>query len=186
MWWGGSRRDRQTVQAVDSEYAPAIQHDCRNPLPFQGFGEAELFVRPRRTAGMDEDHDPDDLVDEARGALENAYVPYSEYEVGAALLADEGTVYTGANVENANYSNSLHAEEVALSRAWMAGAREFVALAVSSGVRDGVTPCGMCRQTLVELCPAEMPVYCDEGDSVTEYTLGELIPATISRETLGK
>jgi cytidine deaminase len=132
------------------------------------------------------DHSADELVAAAREALANAYVPYSEYEVGAALLAADGTVYTGANIENANYSNSLHAEEVALSRAWMDGAREFVAIAVSSGVRDGVTPCGMCRQTLAELCPADTPVYCDEGESVTEYSLGELIPATISREMLGK
>ena len=132
------------------------------------------------------DHDPDELVAAARDALSNAYVPYSEYRVGAALLAADGTAYTGANLENANYSNSLHAEEVAVSGAWMDGAREFVALAVASGERDGVTPCGMCRQTLAELCPADMPVYCDEGDTVTEYTLGELIPATISRETLGK
>ncbi|MFC7227526.1 cytidine deaminase [Salinirubellus salinus] len=132
------------------------------------------------------DHSADELVAAAREALANAYVPYSEYEVGAALLAGDGTVYTGANIENANYSNSLHAEEVAVSRAWMDGAREFVAIAVSSGVRDGVTPCGMCRQTLAELCPGDMPVYCDEGESVTEYSLGELIPATISRETLGK
>jgi cytidine deaminase len=132
------------------------------------------------------DHDPDELVAAARDALSSAYVPYSEYRVGAALLAADGTAYTGANLENANYSNSLHAEEVAVSGAWMDGAREFVALAVASGERDGVTPCGMCRQTLAEMCPAEMPVYCDEGEAVAEYTLGELIPATISRETLGK
>ena len=132
------------------------------------------------------DHDPDELVAAARDALSNAYVPYSEYRVGAALLAADGTAYTGANLENANYSNSLHAEEVAVSGAWMDGAREFVALAVASGERDGVTPCGMCRQTLAEMCPVEMPVYCDEGEAVAEYTLGELIPATISRETLGK
>jgi len=135
---------------------------------------------------MDTDHSPEELVAAAREALEQAYVPYSEYRVGAALLAADGTVYTGANVENANYSNSLHAEEVALSRAWMDGAREFVALAVTSGVRDGVTPCGMCRQTLAELCPDDLPVYCDEDETCGKYTLGELIPATISRDTLGK
>jgi cytidine deaminase len=134
----------------------------------------------------DPGHDPTDLIDAARDAFEDAYVPYSEYQVGAALLAADETVYTGANLENANYSNSLHAEEVAVARAWMDGAREFVALAVASGVRDGVTPCGMCRQTLAEFCPADLPIYCDEGDAVSEYTLGELIPETISRETLGK
>ena len=135
--------------------------------------------------------DPAELVAEARSALEHAYVPYSEYRVGAALLTGEGSVYTGANLENANYSNSLHAEEVAISRALMDGHREFAAIAVASGERDGVTPCGMCRQTLAEFCEADLPVYCDEGDGedgpeIAAYTLGELIPATISRETLGR
>jgi len=135
-------------------------------------------------------HDPAELVAEARSALERAYVPYSEYPVGAALLTDDGQVYTGANIENANYSNSLHAEEVALARALMEGHRGFAAVAVASGARDGVTPCGMCRQTLAEFCEADLPVYCDEGDDdgpvVAAYTLGELIPETISRETLGR
>jgi cytidine deaminase len=139
-------------------------------------------------------HDPAELVAEARDALDRAYVPYSEYRVGAALLTADGSVYTGANLENANYSNSLHAEEVAVARALMDGHREFDAIAVASGERDGVTPCGMCRQTLAEFCEAGLPVYCDEGDGagaeagpvLAEYTLGELIPATISRETLGR
>ncbi|MEF8876559.1 MAG: cytidine deaminase [Haloarculaceae archaeon] len=135
-------------------------------------------------------HEPAELVAEARSALERAYVPYSEYPVGAALLTDDGQVYTGANIENANYSNSLHAEEVALARALMEGHRGFAAAAVASGARDGVTPCGMCRQTLAEFCEADLPVYCDEGDDdgpvVAAYTLGELIPETISRETLGR
>jgi len=137
------------------------------------------------------DHDATELVAQAREALERAYVPYSEYRVGAALLTADGTVYTGANLENANYSNSLHAEEVAVARALMEGHRDFEAIAVASGERDGVTPCGMCRQTLAEFCEADLPVYCDGGDGedgpeVTEYTLGELIPATISRETLDR
>jgi cytidine deaminase len=135
------------------------------------------------------DTDIEALISAARNALERAYVPYSEYRVGAALLTDEGDVYTGANLENANYSNSLHAEEVAVARALMDGHRGFEAVAVASGERDGVTPCGMCRQTLAEFCEADLPVYCDEGDGedgpvVAEYALGELIPATISRGTL--
>jgi cytidine deaminase len=136
-------------------------------------------------------HDPTDLVAEARSALDRAYVPYSEYRVGAALLTADGSVYTGANLENANYSNSLHAEEVAVARALIEAHRDFEAIAVASGERDGVTPCGMCRQTLAEFCGADLPVYCDEGGSedgpvVSAYTLGELIPATIDRETLDR
>jgi len=126
----------------------------------------------------------DPLIERAREALREAYVPYSEYRVGAALRTAEGTVVTGCNIENANYSNSLHAEEVAIGTAVAAGHREFDRLAVSSGVRDGVTPCGMCRQTLAEFCDDELTIVCDLGDRVATYTLGELLPETITEATL--
>jgi cytidine deaminase len=126
----------------------------------------------------------DPLVARARDVAREAYVPYSEYAVGAALRTADGTVYVGCNIENANYSNSLHAEEVAIAEAVKAGHRSFDRLAVSSGARDGVTPCGMCRQTLAEFCDDDLPVVCDEGDGVSEYTLGELLPDTISLDTL--
>ena len=125
-----------------------------------------------------------DLVDAARDAIAEAYAPYSEYGVGAAIRTDDA-VYTGCNIENANYSNSLHAEEVAIGKAVSAGDREFEALAVSAAARDGVTPCGMCRQTLAEFCGEDFPVHCDEGDDVTTYRLGELLPATITADNLG-
>jgi cytidine deaminase len=136
--------------------------------------------------------DEAELVEAAREALSAAYVPYSEYRVGAALLTADGTVFTGCNIENANYSNSLHAEEVAIAEAVKEGHHEFAAIAVSSGARDGVTPCGMCRQTLAEFCD-EALVYCDEGHdgdetdssaTIPEYALGDLLPNTISLDTL--
>jgi cytidine deaminase len=127
----------------------------------------------------------DDLVETARDAAERAYAPYSEYGVGAALLTADGTVYEGCNVENANYSNSMHAEEVALGSAVRDGHREFVRLAVTSTERDGVTPCGMCRQSLAEFCEESLVVVCDRGDdSPAEYTLGDLLPVAIDNETL--
>ncbi|MFB6084748.1 MAG: cytidine deaminase [Halorientalis sp.] len=128
----------------------------------------------------------EELVERARAAQDDAHVPYSEYRVGAALRTADGTVFTGCNVENANYSNSLHAEELAVGKAVEAGHREFDRLAVSSSERDGVTPCGMCRQTLVEFCDADLAVVCDEGDATSEYRLGELLPEAISADTLGK
>jgi len=127
----------------------------------------------------------EDLVTRAREALSAAYAPYSEYRVGAALEAADGTVYTGCNVENANYSNSLHAEEVAVGRAVADGTRTFAAIAVASAERDGVTPCGMCRQTLAEFCDDEFPVYCDSEDGVTAHRLGDLLPETITARHLG-
>lgn len=126
----------------------------------------------------------DELIAAARDAIDASYAPYSDYEVGAAIETANGTVYTGCNIENANFSNSLHAEEVAIAEAIKNGHTEFTQLAVTSGRKDGVTPCGMCRQTLSEFCDDDLPVYCDEGDTHTEYALGELIPNTISPETL--
>ena len=131
-----------------------------------------------------------DLVDAAREIQQAAHVPYSDYRVGAALETADGTVFTGCNLENANYSNSLHAEEVAVAEAVKTGHRDFRRLAVSSDRRDGVTPCGMCRQTLAEFCDDDLLVICDEGDDtdgdvvVSEYTLGELLPAAINEEML--
>jgi len=132
----------------------------------------------------------DELIEEARDVQAQAHVPYSDYTVGAALRTADGSVYVGCNIENANYSNSLHAEEVAIAEAVKEGHRDFAALAVSSGARDGVTPCGMCRQTLAEFCDDDLPVVCDEGAAddgsidASEYTLGELLPNTITEEML--
>ncbi|ELY53058.1 cytidine deaminase [Natronococcus jeotgali] len=131
----------------------------------------------------------DELIDAAREIRASAHVPYSEYAVGAALETADGEVFVGCNLENANFSNSLHAEEVAIAEAVKEGHRDFSRLAVSSDRQDGVTPCGMCRQTLAEFCDDDLVVYCDLGDedgapSVREYTLGELLPDTITQETL--
>ncbi|MFC5973088.1 cytidine deaminase [Halomarina salina] len=128
--------------------------------------------------------DDAELVARAREAFDGAYVPYSEYPVGAALETADGTVFVGCNIENANYSNSLHAEEVAIAEAVKNGHQTFARLAVASAAQDGVTPCGMCRQTLAEFADADLRVLCDGPDGVAEYTLGDLIPNTISLETL--
>lgn len=128
--------------------------------------------------------DDTELLEAARRSVDSSYAPYSEYRVGAAIATDDGTVFTGCNVENANYSNSIHAEELALAKAVEAGYRSFVCIAVSSARRDGVTPCGMCRQSLAEFCDDEFRVVCDGEESPTVYTLGELLPNTISMEHL--
>jgi len=134
---------------------------------------------------VDTEHmDSAELISNAREAYEAAYAPYSEYRVGAAVLTEDGTVYTGCNIENANYSNSLHAEEGALGWAIRDGHRAFEMLAVASDEQDGVTPCGMCRQTLAEFCPEDFEIHCDAEDGIQTYLLGELLPETISADTL--
>ena len=126
----------------------------------------------------------DDLLEAARAARSLAVAPYSDYPVGAALRTEDGTVFEGANLEVVNYSNSLHAEEVALARALVAGHRRFDAIAVAGPDADGLAPCGMCRQTLAEYCPAELTVVVDAGSAPTTYVLDELLPARMDGDAL--
>lgn len=127
-----------------------------------------------------------ELLERARDAMANAYVPYSEYPVGAALETADGTVYTGCNVEVANYSNTLHAEDVAVARATGDGHREITRVAVTNSDRDGLTPCGKCRQTLSEFASEDgVRVLCDAGsDEIDEWTLDDLLPDTITQKML--
>lgn len=126
----------------------------------------------------------DALLEHARQARSLAVAPYSEFPVGAALRAADGAVFDGANLEVVNFSNTLHAEEVALARALMAGHREFDAVAVAGPDADGLTPCGMCRQSLAEFCEADLRIVVDDGGSAAAYTLGELLPAGMTPGTL--
>lgn len=126
----------------------------------------------------------DPLLERARGARVTAIAPYSEFAVGAAIRTADGSVIEGSNFEVVNFSNSLHAEEVALACALMAGHREFEAVAVAGPEGDGLAPCGRCRQTLAEYCPADLDVIVDRGDESGTYTLGELLPAAMTPETL--
>ena len=99
------------------------------------------------------------LVTAARAAAARAYAPYSKYRVGAALLAADGTVFTGCNVENASYGLTNCAERTALFKAVSEGRRRFRALAIVGGTaRAPALPCGACRQALAEFCKADMPV----------------------------
>jgi len=133
-----------------------------------------------------DDSGQDALLAAARDSLDAAYAPYSAYPVGAALRTADGTVFTGCNVETANYSNSLHAEEVAVGSAVAAGHRSFGALAVTSEHRDGLLPCGSCRQTLAEFCDEAFPILADDGsgDPVVRR-LGDLLPDAIGPADLG-
>lgn len=115
---------------------------------------------------MSADLDRDALVEAARAAAQHAYVPYSNFRVGAALLCRDGTVVAGCNVENASYGLSNCAERTALFTATAAGHRDLLALAVSCIDGDAehpstLMPCGACRQVMVELLPADAPVVID-------------------------
>lgn len=124
------------------------------------------------------------LIAAARAAGENAYAPYSDYQVGSALLFDDGAVITGSNVENASYGLALCAETVAVSRAFGEGRRGgLVAVAVTGPLDKGdgapITPCGRCRQVLNEIAQlggTDPLVLCVGKDEVRRVTLSELLP----------
>lgn len=126
----------------------------------------------------------DELLEAARDAVSHAIVPYSEYAVGAAIETSDGTTFTGANIEIANFSNSLHAEEVALARAIMAGHTDFERIAVASAAEDGVTPCGMCRQTLAEFADDEFSVLVDDPAGPQTHRLDDLLPHSFTGEKI--
>jgi cytidine deaminase len=127
----------------------------------------------------------DTLLAEAQRAREHAYVPYSRFPVGAALLTDDGVVFRGCNVENASYGLTNCAERTALFKAISEGKRRFVALAVIADTSGPVAPCGACRQVMAELCPPDMKVYLAnlKGD-LKETTVEELLPDSFGREEL--
>lgn len=127
-------------------------------------------------------HRPEDLIAAALEARERAYAPYSRYLVGAAVLAADGTVIVGCNVENASYPATICAERVALTGAIAQGKRDLVAIAVVT--RDGGAPCGICRQVMAELGP-EMVVYI--GDAQGNYRttrVADLLPEAFTGASL--
>lgn len=125
------------------------------------------------------------LIEEAKIARERAYVPYSKFPVGAALLTESGKVYHGCNIENAAYSMANCAERTALFKAYSEGDTKFTALVVTANTERPVPPCGACRQVIAELCPKDMKVVLTNlnGD-VQEITVEELLPGAFSPEDL--
>ncbi len=115
------------------------------------------------------------LIEAAIAASRHAYIPYSHYAVGAALLTTTGEVFTGCNVENVGYSPTICAERTALVKAISEGQRQFTAVAVVT--RDGGSPCGVCRQTLYEFSPEMKVILADlEGKLHLRTTLSALLP----------
>jgi len=115
----------------------------------------------------------DDLVARAQAARQRAYAPYSNFAVGAALLTRDGRVFTGCNVENASYGLTVCAERIAVFKAVSEGCQDLVAIAVVS--ETGATPCGACRQVLVEFGVDQIIVAHADG-RYTVYTLDDLVP----------
>ena len=141
----------------------------------------------------------DRLVAAAIEAAKQAYAPYSHFQVGAALLLDDGSIVTGANFENASYGLALCAETVAIAKANSDGQlRNIVAIAVAGGPAaadgnaklgpDAISPCGRCRQIIKEvadLVDIDLPVHCAKADGLVTYRLSELLPHGFGPASLG-
>jgi cytidine deaminase len=142
---------------VESQVEPAIDTEVQN----------ELLIRARAAAG-------------------HAYVPYSEFPVGAAALASDGSIHTGCNIENASYGLTICAERTAVSSAISAGHRQIVAVAVSAPKVPRTTPCGACRQFLNEFRPGttDMVIVLDDRDSGEPVWLNELLPQAFGPRSL--
>lgn len=126
----------------------------------------------------------DALRGAAQAAMRNAYAPYSQFRVGAALLAADGTTYAGCNVENSSFPAGCCAERNALGAAVHAGRQTFTALAIVTESDAPTPPCGMCRQALVEFAPAlEITSYGALGASAS-WSLADLLPAPFTGQSL--
>ena len=127
---------------------------------------------------------PEELIERAKQAMKRAYVPYSKFMVGAALLCEDGSVYEGCNIENAAYSPSNCAERTAFFKAVYDGKRNFKAIAVYEGMEGRLKgicpPCGVCRQVMREFCGDDFMIYM-AGEGICEArSLKEILPCSFS------
>jgi cytidine deaminase len=123
---------------------------------------------------------PWELIHRAVSAAQAAYAPYSRYRVGAALLAEDGRVFTGCNVENASYGLTMCAERTAIFKAVSEGCTTFSAIAIAAGdSAHPPYPCGACRQVIAQFCQGSMPIHVaplDNPGAARRFTLDELLP----------
>ena len=117
-----------------------------------------------------------ELCQKAVDMLKMAYVPYSRFPVGAALECDDGTVYTGCNIENAAYTPTVCAERTAVFKAVSEGHRKFTRIAVAAATERFTAPCGVCRQVLQEFAPDLEVILVNRDGKTLDLTLKELLP----------
>ena len=123
-----------------------------------------------------------ELIQTALDARKNAYAPYSHYQVGAALLSSDGTIYSGCNIENASYGATNCAERTAFFSAVSEGKRDFLAIAIAGGlegeeITDYAVPCGICRQIMQEFCGDDFQVIVAKStENFRQYPFFEILP----------
>jgi cytidine deaminase len=127
-----------------------------------------------------------DLFEAARAAMAFAHAPYSKFPVGAAIRAEDGKIYAGANIENLSFPQGWCAEPTAISHMIMAGNRKIVEMAVIAEKLPLCPPCGGCRQKIAEFATAKTPIYlCDETGVKKTMTMEELLPHGFATDVIG-
>jgi cytidine deaminase len=122
-----------------------------------------------------------DLIHAAKQGRKNAYAPYSHYQVGAAVLASDGTIHVGCNVENVSYGASTCAEQVTLYGAIASGKKKFLAIAIVASDKKLPIPCGICRQVLWELA-GDLEVIVVHGRKMHHFKLSEIYPKPFQKQ----
>lgn len=125
-----------------------------------------------------------ELIKIAAKARENAHVPYSHFRVGAALLTEDGQVFSGANIENSSYGLTICAERTAVVKAVSEGVKNFKAIAVVTDAVEPASPCGACRQVLTEFAPNLEVIMASPSGEVTKMKLSELLPLAFSAQDM--
>ena len=125
-----------------------------------------------------------ELIEKAISMMDHSYSPYSHFHVGAALLAKNGNVYGGCNIENAAYPATNCAERTAFFKAVSEGERDFTAIAISGDADDYLYPCGVCRQVMSEFCKADtfQVILVKEDGTYKIFTLEELLPGAFTEK----
>ena len=129
------------------------------------------------------------LINKAVEAREKSYSPYSNFAVGAALLTNDGEIFTGANIESSSYTPTVCAERVAFFTAVHSGKKDFTAIAIVGGkanesLKDFCAPCGVCRQVMAEFANGDFEIVLFNGESSETYTLSELLPKSFTKNNL--
>lgn len=150
--------------------------------------QGEDWVKDHSTAGefVVSPETRQKLVNSARVAAQKAYVPYSHFPVGAAVLTEGGDIVSGVNIENASFGLTACGERVAIQTAAAMGHRSIIAIAISAPRAAGTTPCGACRQVMNEFKPAsgELLVLLDGHDSILAVPFSELLPKSFGPRDL--
>ncbi len=122
------------------------------------------------------------LMQKAKDTAKNAYCPYSKFPVGACVMTDDGSIYTGCNFENSSFGMTICAERNAIGSAIAEGKRKIKAVAIYSPVQDNCVPCGACRQVIHEFCDndEDVDIILQNGNELKIFTLAQLLPESFN------